>query len=539
MTSTSALEAGRTAAAELRWADAVEYLARADAGGKLAASDLELLSTAAILRGDLGSAFDAGARAYAAHLEASDDASAAKWAGWMALALVEVGDFSESLVWSARAMRIAAGVGDPLLSATVRLGPAVAQLGSGDLAEGRRMGEESLAIAERHGDQALIANASLVVAKALIAGGELTTALAIHDRTFVAIEAGGVGPFQTGDVLCAMVSDAIMASDLDRATAWVGFLDDWCRAQPSLITFSGQRFALLAQVQVIRGEWDAAAASAESAMARFRAGDFRAAHGAPYAQGEVQRLRGSFHAAAESFRLAEESGWEPQPGSALLLLATGRLAKARSEVRRTLAGDVPLMRRFVLPAAVEIEAAAGDLDAAGRALDELRDSADAMRTPLFDAIVALAGARVRVASGDAVGALADAGEAARAFLEAGAPYGRARARLVAAGAHASLGDRDAADAEFRAARETLLALGAEPELAEAAARMGERQVRDLSPREVEVLRLVSTGLTNRGIAARLTLSERTVDRHLSNIFAKLGVSTRSAATAYAYEHGLA
>ncbi|RXZ49855.1 hypothetical protein, partial [Agromyces binzhouensis] len=421
MTSPSALEAGRIAARESRWADAVEYLARADASGELAASDLELLSTAAILRGDRSSAFDAGGRAYAGYLEASDGASAARWAGWMALELVEVGDLSASLAWSARAMQIAAGSDDPLLSATVRLGPAVAQLGSGDLAEGRRMGEEILGIAERHGDDALIAMASLVLAKALVAVGDLPEALALHDRTMAVIEAGGLGPFQTGDLLCAMVSDAIMASDLDRATAWVALLDHWCRAQPSLITFSGQRSALLAQVQVIRGEWDAAVASAESAMTRFRAGDFRAAHGAPYAQGEVQRLRGAFHSAAESYRLAGESGWEPQPGSALLLLAMGRIGKARTEVRRTLAGNVPFMRRFVLPAAVEIESAAGDLDAAGRALEELRGWADAMRTPLFDAIVALAGARVRFAEGDAVAALAEAGRAAGGFLEAGAP----------------------------------------------------------------------------------------------------------------------
>ncbi|MRX43179.1 response regulator transcription factor [Agromyces kandeliae] len=538
MTSPSALEAGRTAAGELRWADAVEYLARADADGGLGAADLELLSTAAILRGDRDSAFDAGARAYGGYLEASDGAAAARWAAWMAFELFEVGDRSESQTWSSRAMQIAAGLDDPLLSATVRLGPAVAQLNSGDLSEGRRMGEESLAVAERHGDQALIASASLVVAKALIAGGELTEALAIHDRTMDLIEAGGTGPFQTGDVLCAMISDAIMASDLDRATAWSEALDHWCRSQPSLVTFSGQRSALLAQIQLVRGDWDAAAASAESAMARFRAGDFRAAHGAPYALGEVQRLRGAFHSASESFRLARESGWEPQPGSALLLFVMGRTGQARSEVRRTLAGGVPFIGRFVRPAAVEIEAAAGDLDAARRSLDELRGSADTMGTPLFDAIVALAAARVRFASGDAVGALADAGRAASGFLEAGAPYERARARLVAADAHASLGDRDAADVEFRGARETFLALGAEPALAEAAARMGERRTRDLTAREAEVLQLVSTGLTNRGIAERLTLSERTVDRHLSNIFAKLGVSTRSAATAYAYEHGL-
>ncbi|WP_353815900.1 LuxR C-terminal-related transcriptional regulator [Agromyces sp. SYSU T00266] len=538
MTSASALEAGRTAARELRWSDAVEYLARADAARGLAAPDLELLSTAAILRGDRAAAFDAGARAYGGHLEAFDRASAARWAGWMAVALVEAGDFSESLVWSARAMQVAAGVDDPLLSATVRIGPAVAQLGSGDLAEGRRMGEEILGVAERHGDRVLIANASLVVAKALIAAGDLPEALALHDRTMAVIEAGGTGAFQTGDVLCAMVSDAIMASDLDRAAAWSEALDRWCRAQPSLVTFSGQRFALLAQIQLVRGDWDAAAASAESAMARFRAGDFRAAHGAPYALGEVQRLRGAFHSASESFRLARESGWEPQPGMALLLLVTGRTGQAQSEVRRTLAGEVPFIGRFVRPAAVEIELAAGDVDAARRNVDELVRSRDVLATPLFDAVIDLAEARVRSASADAPGALASARRAADGFLAAGAPYERARARVLAASALVALGDREAAELELEAARRAFAALGAEPALSDVEDVLGERRAARLTDREVEVLRLVSTGLTNRGIAERLSLSEKTVARHLSNIFGKLGLSSRSAATAYAYEHGL-
>ncbi|BDZ54260.1 helix-turn-helix transcriptional regulator [Agromyces marinus] len=538
MTAPSALEAGRIAARERRWADAVEQLARADAAGGLAASDLELLATAAILRGDRASAVDAGERAYAAYLVDSDDRSAARWAAWLALELVEVGEFSASLSWSSRAMRVAETVGDPLVSATVRIGPSVARLASGDAAEARRTGEEILRVAERHGDRELIASASLMLGKALIALGAVEDALRVYDRAMAVVVGEDTGPFQTGDITCAAIADALMASDLRRASAWMDFLDRWCRAQPSLISFGGQRHALRAQVQLVRGDWAEAAASVEAAMAGLRAGDFRAAHGAPYSAGELQRLRGAFHAAAESYRRAAESGWDPQPGRALLLLAGGRTDQAQAEIRRALAGGDPFTRRYVLPAAVEIEVAAGDLDAARRALEELRASGDAMRTPLFDAVVAFADARVRSATGDGAAALARSREAADGFAEAGAPYDAARARVLAASVLAEAGDRDAAETEFRAAREVLLALGAEPALAEATRLLGERRRGALTEREVEVLRLVSTGLTNRGIAERLTLSEKTVARHLSNIFGKLGVASRAAATAYAYEHGL-
>ncbi|WP_353827826.1 LuxR C-terminal-related transcriptional regulator [Agromyces sp. SYSU T0242] len=538
MTSPSALEAGRTAARDLRWADAVEHLARADADGALGASDLELLATASILRGRSTSGFEVGARAYAAHLSESDPAAAARWACWLATAHGEFGDATSALVWSSRAMRVADPLDDPLVTATVRLVPAAVQLSSGESGEARRNAEEIRGVAERHGDGDLFVIASLVLAKALISLGEVAEAFEVHDRAILVIEAGGLDPFQTGDVLCGIITDAIVAGDLDRATAWTDLLDRWCRAQPSLVAFSGQRHALQARVKLTRGDWDAAAGSAEAAMARFRAGDFRAVHGAPYATGELLRLRGSLHAAADAYRLAGESGWEPEPGMALVELAMGRTAQAQASMRRILAGLDPFTRRQMLPAAVEIEVAAHDLDAAGRALEELRESQEALPTPLFGGIVALAAARVRFAAGDARGALEEAGRAAEVLLAVGAPYERAQARLLEARAHGVLGDREAADAGYRDARETFLALGAEPAVAEVEDRMGERQVRDLSPREVEVLRLVSTGLTNRGIAERLTLSERTVDRHVSNIFAKLGLSSRSAATAYAYEHGL-
>src|SRR5207244_7723425 len=126
------------------------------------------------------------------------------------------------------------------------------------------------------------------------------------------------------------------------------------------------------------------------------------------------------------------------------------------------------------------------------------------------------------------------------WQQVGAPYNAARARAALGRACLALKDLDGAALELDAARAVFERLGAVPDVAAIdALRSGETRGRDgLTGRELEVLRLVAAGKTNKAIARELCLSERTVDRHVSNIFTKLDVSTRSAATAYAYEHGL-
>ena len=539
MTSSSALAAGRAAAEERRWADAYELLGRADVTEGLAASDLELLSTVALLRGEPQASVDALSRAYEAHLAREDPADAARSAGTLALYLVELGDFTRSVAWGARAMRLVNAMAEPgVLAGFVRLGPAVAQLGSGDAVEARHRFEEILAIADRHADGEIAASALLGLGKSLIEVDAIAEGFRCFDRAMVAVAAGEVAPVSVGVISCALISDAIMAFDLERATAWTGVLDRWCREQPELITFSGQRYALQAGLLLIHGAWAEASTAADLALSRFRAGDYRAVYGAPYQLAELARLRGAFHSAEESYRRAGESGWEPQPGFALLHLAVGRTKRAQEEIRRSAAGADPFTRRYLLPAVVEIEVAAGDIDAAGRAVDELREASRSTPTPMLAATVAAAEARMLLAAGDPAAALGAARAAVDAWQALGAPYERARSRVSAGRALWELGDRDAALAEYRGAREVFVALGADPAAAELADPMGDRRAGVLTAREVEVLRLVSTGLTNRAVGERLSLSEKTVARHLSNIFGKLGLSTRAAATAYAYENGL-
>ena len=539
MTSSSALDTARAAAADRRWADAYERLAGVDATGGLGASDLDLLATVALLRGEPQASVDTLIRAYELHVAGDDLAGAARSASWLAMQLIELGDFTRSVLWAARAMRLAAALPQPgALAGFVRLAPAVGQLGSGNPAEAKREFEDVLAIAERHGDRELAVVTCLGLGKSLIEIGAIAEGFACFDRAMNAIAAGSVSPLSAGMIACAVISDAIMAFDLQRATEWTRVLDRWCGEQPELVTFSGQRHALDAGLLLLRGAWAEASTAAELAMSRFRAGDYRAVFGAPYYLAELARLRGAFHSAEESYRRAGESGWEPQPGYALLHLAVGRVQAAQDEIRRSVAGSDPFTRRYLMPAVVEIEIAAGDGKAARRALEELREASRSTPAPMLAATAAAAEARVLLAAGDVSAALGAARGAVDAWQALGAPYEGARSRVTAGRALLELGDRDAALFEFARARDVFAGLGAEPALTELDDLLGDRRAGGLTPRELEVLRLVSTGLTNRAIGVRLSLSEKTVARHISNIFGKLGLSTRAAATAYAYENGL-
>ena len=535
----SDLDAGRTAAADRRWADALELLARVDARVGLAASDLEVLATAALLRGEPRACLDALSRAYSAHLGAQDTAGAARSAGWLALNLIEQGDFTNSVMWAARAMRIVHAMTEPgALAGFVRLAPAVAQLGSGNAAEAVNSLEEILDVAERTGDRELAAITRLALGKSLIEAGSPADGFACLDLAMAAVAAGDVPPLPSGVIACASISDALLAFDLERADAWAAVLDLWCAEQPQLIAFSGQCHALEAALLLVRGAWAEASTAVDHALSRFRAGDYRAIWGAPYQAAELARLRGAFHSAEESYRRAAESGWEAQPGLSLLHLALGRAARAQEEIRRSAAGADPITRRFLLPALIEIEVAAGDPASARRALEELRGPIPDTATPMLDATVATADARVLLDEGRAAEALEAARAAAHAWEAVGAPYEAARSRVLAGRALRALSAAGDAKADFEAARAVFLELGAEPSLADLAALMGDRRSGALTARELEVLRLVSTGLTNRGVGAKLSLSEKTVARHLANIFAKLGISSRTAATAYAYENGV-
>ena len=397
--------------------------------------------------------------------------------------------------------------------------------------------EQITAVADRIGDRELAAHAAFGRGKCLTTIGRTAEGLACLDQAMAAVFAGDVSPLWTCVFYRVVLDVAYEAFDLRRAQLWTSTFDQWCREQPELVAYSGQSHAYRAQLLLLHGEWAEASAAATLSEERLRAGDFASQFVANYQLAELHRLRGEYRAADDHYQRAAESGWEPQPGLALLRSAEGEFGLAQTMIRRAVSGADEGTRRRLLPALVEIELAAGDIGAARRAQDELNTLRRAWPTPLLVAVAGSCEARMLLAEGDAAGARAAVDAAQSAWAALAAPYEVARCRVVRGRILRELGE-PAASAELDAARAAFLELGARSGLAELSLLTGERPPGALTDREVEVLRLVSTGLTNRGVATRLSLSEKTVARHLSNIFGKLGLSSRSAATAYAYENGL-
>jgi DNA-binding NarL/FixJ family response regulator len=300
-----------------------------------------------------------------------------------------------------------------------------------------------------------------------------------------------------------------------------------------------------AQIMRMDGSWQAAIEEARRAAERCLKGENPMAAGeADYQRGEVHRLRGEHWAAEEAFREASSRGWEPQPGLALLRLAQGNGRAAEAAIRRVLSeGGGPAKRARLLPAYIEIMTAIDDLQAAEEACAELDSIAEAEEEPgALTAMAAHARGVVELTAGRSQAALVSLRRADERWRQLAAPYECARARELIGLACRSLGDEDSAHLELEAARETFARLGAAPDLARIEGLSGlDRSMasHELTNRELEVLRLVCAGQTNREIAGSLVVSVRTVDRHVSNIYAKLGVSSRAAATSYAHEHGLA
>lgn len=545
MDTPTGLQRARTAYAERRWADVVAAFADEPADVKgTDPDDLVRSSVALSLLGRTEDAIQVRTLAHEGYLARGDVAEAVRCAVWISLGAMDLGDRARAMGWLGRARRLVDGMEEPgAVAGFVLIPEGLGTLYGGEVETAARIFGEALAIAEREGGDAdLAVLAMLGTGQSNIARGDRATGFRLLDEAMVAVTAGEPGPIASGIVYCAVIGFCHLAFELRRATEWTRALENWCERQQALVAFSGQCQAHRSQLFRLRGEWDAALDAARLAEQRLNEGDNDAAWGAHYQQAEVHRLRGDFTEAEAEYLLAGESGWDPQPGLALLHQARGGLELAQGMIRRSVETPDVSTRCHRLPALVEIELAAGDLEAARRAADELTGFADSTDAPMLHAVAAFANGAVLLAEGDADSAMRHLTTAAQRWSALGAPYEAARSRLLLGRAHRALGDEQSASESLRQARTVFAALGARPALAEVDSELvtgnGVSADGPLTAREVEVLRLVCAGLTNRAIASELVLSEKTVARHLSNIFAKLDVPSRAAATAYAYEHGL-
>jgi ATP/maltotriose-dependent transcriptional regulator MalT len=482
---------------------------------------------------------DAYQAAYELHLADGNGRRAALSAFMTAVFLRLRGENAQADGWQSRALRILADEaegaehGYPLyLEVAGLMGSDLDAAGAG----ARRMQE----LGRRFGDDTLVALGIFFEGRVLVKQGRVADGLALLDEAMLAALSDRLQPMWTGAIYCGLLDACHELGDHRRAHEWTDATSRWCSPLPVASLYPGICRVHQAEMLMLEGSWAEAEAEALGACEDMVRIDVFAVAGGWYEVGEVRRVRGDLDGAEAAYRTAHELGRDPQPGLALLRLAQGRVAAASASIATAIAtfGGSRLECAPLHAAQVDIALAAGDLDTAAASADEVTDTAARFESVGLRAVGLRVQGSVALARGEAVTALASLRAACTAWNELDAPYEAARTRVLLAEAYAQLDDADAAERERTAARGCFERLGAAAALQALDGGEPAGASHGLSPREREVLDLVAGGLTNREIADQLFLSEKTVARHLSNIFAKLGVSSRAAATAFAYEHGL-
>lgn len=528
-------ERGDWSAAYDAWSDA--------SPDTLEPADLEGMATVAYLLGKVETCVEALQRAFQMHLDAGNVPPAVRCAFHLSMVLGTTGQPMMAGGWTARAQRLL----DDLEGEVVERGYLefllmFRYIAESDWAHAEQRAAAATDYARRFADPDLLALGLSALGRTRLQGGKVTDGLALFDEAMVAVAAGEVSPIVAGNAYCVMIEGCQEVSDFGRASAWTTTLSRWCDTQPGLVAFTGQCAVHRGQIMRLHGDYPRAIEELDGAVRRYLASPSAEAAGLAYSErGDVLRILGDLDAAEASYEKAAHHGHEPQPGLAMLWLARGRTEAAAAATRRLLAEIAdPVHRSRILPSAVEILLAAGDATEARSLSEELGATADAFGCAALKAMAAYAAGRVELEGGDAPGALPYLRKAAGLWNGMECPYEAARVKVQVARALRALRDEESATSELTAARQTFHELGTAPAEQDAAALLSPSALPDgLTTREAEVLRLVAAGKSNARIAAELVLSEKTVARHLSNIFTKLDVGSRTAAAAYAFEHKLA
>jgi DNA-binding NarL/FixJ family response regulator len=522
------------------WGDAFDRLSAAHREGQLDVEDLERLAVAAYMVGNDEACDEAWIAAHHAWVRGGEVERAARCAFWQALGLFFRGDLAPAMGWVARGGRLLEeSRPESVEQAWLEMLTSLPRLFEGDAGVYSSFVEAGK-IAERFADPDATMFARLGRGYGLILQGRVAEGMALLDEVMVSVTADEVAPILTGIAYCQVIALCQAVFDLRRAREWTEALTRWCDSQPDIVPFRGYCLVHRCEIFQLQGAWAEALESARHACELLAGPPTWDALGSAYYQlAEIQRLRGELADAEESYRQASLAGRDPEPGMSLLRLAQGRIDLAVPAIRRVLdEAEDPIARSRLLPACVEVLLEADDRVAARAAADELAGVAAQLDTPYLNALAAEASGTVLLAEGDPRAALAKLRSAHRSWHELEAPHQAARVRLSIAAACREVGDDASAELEFEAAGSVLEELGAAPALERLARLVGSPRPGGLSPRESEVLTLVAAGKTNRAVATELFISEKTVARHVSNIFMKLGLSSRAEATAYAFRHGL-
>jgi DNA-binding CsgD family transcriptional regulator len=540
---------GTRAFAAREWKVAFDRLSRARNDATLEPAELERLGDAAYLIGKPEQAAASWTLAYNGYLARGEPTRAARLGFWQSLTLLLDGKIAQSRGWLARTQRLLGEKTQACLEqGLLLLMEGLFSMGNGDAEKATRYFDQAVSMARAFGDAELMAMSVLGRGQATIQTGHADEGLALLDEAMVAVTAGDVPPIAAGIVYCAVILTCERVFDLRRAHEWTMALDDWCRSQPELIAFRGECLVHRSELLLLKGDWTAALQEARRAAQLVSGRSQRLGGRALYQQGELHRLWGQFSEAEKLYREAALLGVEPQPGVSLLRLAQGDVQSALASIRMVDSGagsqqgpNAGTQRIKLLGPMVDILLAADDVQAARAAADELTRTAAERQAPYVHASAAAAAGAVLLAMGEPAQALGKLRQAWTLWQELEAPYPSACTRARIAQACERLGDGHTARLHRDAAAAVLERLGARPDLERLSTRAPAAGVpaSRLSARERQVLSLIASGKTNREIATELGISEHTVARHVSNIFTKIGVSTRTAASAFAFEHGLA
>jgi DNA-binding CsgD family transcriptional regulator len=510
----------------------------------LDAGDLLRLGTACWLAGRHDECVEALQRAF--HVRAAvgeaPAATGASPAFLLAMASARAGQYAVAAGWEARLERTLEDLGQDVVErGYLAILQMFRHVGAADWAAAAECASVIRETGRRFQDPDLIAMGLCAQGRLTLYSGRVPEGLALFDEAMVGIAAGEVSPIFAGTVYCTMIEGCQEVSDLGRAAEWTAALTRWCAKQPGLVPFTGQCAVHRGQLMALTGAWRQALEEFDAAVHRYETtGDPGAAGLALSERGDVLRRLGQYEAAEDCYERASGRGYEPQPGLAVLWLERGRTRAALAAVRRLLTERAdPVDRSRLLPAAIEVLIEAGEHAEAGTLTSELDGIAAGFGCAALRARAAYAAGHMQFITGDPAGALPYLRKAIQAWQDVHCMYEIARCRVLIGRALRALGDEDSAVAELKAAAATFDELGANPRRREAEQLLRPALPDGLTAREAEVLRLVASGRSNAQIAEALVLSEKTVARHLSNIFTKIDVTSRTAAAAYAFEHGLA
>jgi ATP/maltotriose-dependent transcriptional regulator MalT len=525
-----------------RWGQLYQELAGGDVSA-LSPDELELLAQAAFWLGRPREAIAARRLAYGLHRDLDDHARAARTCWQLFHNHFELDETAAASGWLNRAQRHVREVPDSVERGYVAIAAAMWAGYCGDCDEAVKQAAWAHDLGEAWGDRNLAAWALAMLGGMQVAAGDVAGGVATLDEAMIETVSGDLVPFVTGWIYCFLLKTCQGLGDVHRAREWTETAVRWCEQNGVDSWYPGVCRLHRCEVASLRGEWASAeeeALRAAEDLAPF--GNYLIAEG-QYIAGEIRRRRGDYALAEEAFRRSHDLGHDPQPGLALLRLAQGDAQGAANQLRLALMGGShqPLPRARLLAARVQAELELGDVDAAGCSVTELGELARASQSRLLWGLLANSHGALLLAQGDVDGAVPLLREASLIFQQLACPYEVAQVRMSLGRAARQVGDEETAALEFEAASAAFTRLGARPEAEDASdlATRTQENPQSLSDREVEVLRLVAKGMSNREVASTLVISEHTVRRHLSNVFRKIGVTSRSAATAFAFEHDLA